>query len=80
MPLLKKDSEKKTNAAKEKKPRKSPMQYFRAVYFELKKTTWPTRDELKKYVIAILIFVAIFIAVVSLFDAGLGELFSLLYK
>ncbi|MCL2433808.1 MAG: preprotein translocase subunit SecE [Clostridia bacterium] len=63
-----------------KKPRKSPAQYLREVYFELKKTTWPTKDELRRYVIAVIIFVLISIGVIYLYDFGLSSGFHALYR
>ena len=78
MALLKKDGEKKP--ARDKKPRKGIVQYLREVYFELKKTTWPTKEELRRYVVAVIIFVLIAIGVIYLYDYGLSTGFHELYK
>nr|MDD6336488.1 preprotein translocase subunit SecE [bacterium] len=75
-----KSSDKKDKAKKQKvkKQHKSPIQYLREVWFELKKVTWPTKKELISYTLAVLTFVAITVVVVYLFDLGLSELFTLI--
>lgn len=58
----------------------NPMQFIREVMQELKKVTWPTRQETIKLtgvVIIISLFVAFFIGGL---DAGLLKLTSMLYK
>lgn len=52
--------------------------YIRDVIAELKKVTWPTREELKGSTITVLIFSIISTIFVFLVDLGLGELVNLL--
>ena len=78
MALLSKKADRPAKVKREKKPRKSLVKYCREVFYELKKTTWPTRDELKKFVIAVLIFVLLFIGVVWAFDGALAVLFKVI--
>ena len=42
--------------------------YFRDVVHELKRVTWPTRKELWKYTVIVLITIAIFAAILGAFD------------
>jgi len=55
-----------------------PAGYIRKVISELKKTTWPNWKELRSYVLAVLAFVGLFIAIIGVFDFGLTQLFGLL--
>jgi preprotein translocase subunit SecE len=48
------------------------------VIAELKKVTWPTRDELKGSTITVILFSIISTIFVFLVDLGLGELVNLL--
>ena len=43
---------------------------------ELKKVTWPTKQQLIKNSAVIIVFVAIITAVLSLLDVGFGWIFS----
>ena len=84
--LLGKDKEKKLkeqkNIAKQKnkKPRRSPIKFFKDIWREVKKVTWPTRKELFSYTGAILVFVIAIGVVLTLVDLGLGEVLKLLIK
>lgn len=46
--------------------------FFRDVWFELKKVTWPTRKEFISYSVAVLVFVAVFGAIIFAMDTVLG--------
>ncbi len=46
--------------------------FIRQIIAEMKKVTTPTRSELGKYVAVVLVFVAVFTAVVFVLDLGLG--------
>ena len=77
-PVPKKDGLKKdkAKAAASQKPRKFDLKkiavsighFFRDVFFELKKVTWPTRKEFISYSIAVLVFVLIFGAIIFAMD------------
>ena len=77
-PVVKKDGLKKdkAKAAASKKTRKFDLKktavaighFFRDVFFELKKVTWPTRKEFVSYSIAVLVFVLIFGAIIFAMD------------
>ena len=84
--LLGKDKEKKLKEQKKiakqkyKKPRRSPIKFFKDIWREVKKVTWPTRKELFSYTGAILVFVIAIGVVLTLVDLGLGEVLKLLIK
>ncbi|MFQ9178028.1 MAG: preprotein translocase subunit SecE [Christensenellaceae bacterium] len=84
--LLGKDKEKKLKEHKKiakqknKKPRRSPIKFFKDIWREVKKVTWPTRKELFSYTGAILVFVIAIGVVLTLVDLGLGEVLKLLIK
>jgi preprotein translocase subunit SecE len=48
--------------------------FFRQVVAELRKVNWPTRKELTTYTIVVLVFSAVFAAIVLSLDLGLGRL------
>lgn len=68
--------QKKIAKQKNKKQRKSPIRFFKDVWGELKKTTWPTGKELVKSSVAVIVFIAIFAVIIGLVDYGLGVLFQ----
>lgn len=43
---------------------------------ELKKVTWPTKDQLIHNSVVIIVFIAIITAVLSILDAGFGWVFT----
>jgi len=42
--------------------------FFRDVVYELKKVTWPTRNELFRYTIIVLVAIAFFALILGFFD------------
>ena len=44
--------------------------FFKDVYSELKKVTWPSRKNLISYTIAVVVFVVIMMVVIYLIDTG----------
>lgn len=68
--------QKKLAKKKNKKQRRSPGRFFKDVWGEVKKVTWPTRQDLFKTTFAVIVFVAIFAVIVGLMDWGLGALFQ----
>lgn len=53
--------------------------FFRQIAAELKKVIWPTRKDLINYATAVLVFVAIVMAFVTLVDLGVGSLTKLVF-
>ena len=72
-----KDKQKKAAA---KKPRKSVGQFFRDIFAELKKVTWPTFKNLVIYTGAVIVFVVIMIIITGSYDAVLEALRNLVVK
>ena len=68
--------QKKLAKKKNKKSRSTPAQFFKGVWSEMKKITWPNRKDLFKTTFAVIIFIAIFTVIVGLMDYGMGTLFS----
>ncbi len=60
--------------------RSSPRDFFDEVRSELKKVVWPTRDEVIKYSVVVLIFVVVLTTVVALLDYGFGEAMLWLFR
>jgi preprotein translocase subunit SecE len=52
--------------------------YFRDMYSELKKATWPTKKEIVKYTGVVIAFVVILAVVIGLMDLGLTQLLKLI--
>lgn len=84
--LLGKDKEKqlkeqqKISKKKNKKKRRTPARYFKDMWSELKKVTWPSKKDLVSYSLAVIAFIVVMGIVTGLFDFGLGKLFSLLME
>lgn len=80
--LLGKDKEKqlaeqkKLAKKKNKKARTTPAQFFKGVWSEVKKVTWPSRQELFKTTFAVILFIVVFTVIVGLIDLGFGTLFQ----
>lgn len=47
--------------------------FYRQVVAEMRKVVWPTRQELITYTTVVVVFVAIFAALVLLFDIGIAR-------
>lgn len=52
--------------------------YFKEVWAELKKVTWPTRKDFLTYTLAVFVFVVIMTAIVFAMDTGLTTLLNLM--
>lgn len=72
--------QKKLAKKKNKKQKRSLIRFFKDVWGELKKVTWPTRQELFKTTFAVIVFVVIFAVIVGLMDWGFGALFQAFLK
>ncbi len=53
--------------------------FVRQVGAELKKVVWPTRRDLINYATAVIVFVALVMAFVTVVDLGVGSLTSLVF-
>ena len=62
---------------KNKKKRRGPIRYFKDMWSELKKVTWPSKKDLITYSLAVVVFILVVAVVTGLFDLGLGALFQL---
>ena len=82
--LLGKDKERQVKAqqkiakAKNKKKRRSPARFFKYIWNELKKVTWPTGKDLASSTLAVVVFIVLMGALIGLFDFGMHSLFSLI--
>ena len=56
------------------------MKFFRETKAELKKVSWPTKEQLFHNTVVILAFVVITTIILSLLDAGFEKLLSLIVK
>jgi preprotein translocase subunit SecE len=50
-----------------------PLQFYREVVAELRKVIYPGRNELVTYVIVVLVFVSVMVAIVASLDFGLTK-------
>ncbi len=66
------EEQKKIAKKKNKKQKRSPIRFFKDVWGEIKKVTWPTKQDLFKTTFAVIVFIVIFTVVVGLMDLGLN--------
>ena len=52
--------------------------YLRDSWLELRQVRWPTRKATWKMVLAVLVYTALFMAVIALLDLAFGKLFNLI--
>ena len=70
----------KKTAVQPKKERRSLGQFFKEVFGEVKKLTWPTKKELLNYTLTVLGFILVFAAIIYALDLAFGEGLGLLAK
>lgn len=58
------------------KQKKSLFKFFREAKAEMKKVTWPSKEQLLKNTIVILVFIAVVTVILSVLDLGFGKLFE----
>lgn len=58
----------------------SSMGYFKGAWHELKQVRWPTRANTWSMTLAVILFTAIFVALILLLDAGFKWLFEQILK
>lgn len=63
-----------------KKKRRSPARFFKDMWSELKKVTWPTRKDMVSYTITVIVFILIFAALVGAIDWLLANGLNLVIK
>ena len=64
--------------AKPKKERRSAGQFFKEVFGEVKKLSWPSKKELVSYTLTVLGFIALFAVIIFALDMAFGEGLGLL--
>ena len=57
----------------ESNTRTSPITFYRQVVAELRKVVWPTQQQLITYLIVVIVFVLVMIAIVSALDLAFGK-------
>ena len=74
----------KSSAATVNQPTKNPFvalgRYFKGAWVELKQVHWPTRRATWSLTGAVLVFTAIFVAMILLLDFGFNKLFQLILQ
>jgi preprotein translocase subunit SecE len=55
-------------------------QFFREIRAEVKKVTWPTREEVRVLTLVVVLFVFIFTAFIGIVDLILARVFALIAK
>ena len=70
--------DRKAPAQRVKAERTRPAEFIREVRAELKKVSWPTRPEVIRYSMIVLVALVVFTAFVFVVDLAFGELFRLL--
>lgn len=71
------DQQKKAAKKANRKQRRSPAKFFKDIYSELKKVTWPTPKDLLKNSGAVIAFIIVTAIIVGILDQGLTEIFKL---
>lgn len=56
-----------------KEERTSPGQFVKEVRAELRKVSWPTRDEVINYSLIVLVLVTVLTSLIGILDYGIGE-------
>lgn len=69
-------AENKNTAAKKNKA----LKFFRETKSEMKKVSWPSKNQLLRNTVVILVFIIITTIILSLLDAGFEKILSLIIK
>lgn len=56
---------------------KNPVKFLRDVAKEMKRVSWPKREELMKYTVVVIVTVLFFVVFFAVIDLGLSELVRL---
>ena len=65
---------------KKQKKRRSIIKYFKEVFSELKKVTWPTFKDLMKHTSAVIVFILVVGVIIFGVDTILSQIWDLLLK
>ena len=60
------------------KQKKSLLKFFRESKAEMKKVTWPSKEQLIHNTVVILVFIAVVTIILSALDIGFSKLFQML--
>ena len=74
----KEKAQKKAVKANKQKTTKSIVRWFKDIWSELKKVTWPSKKDLFNYTLAVIAVIVAFAVAIGLIDFGLSRLFRLL--
>ncbi|MBQ3871118.1 MAG: preprotein translocase subunit SecE [Clostridia bacterium] len=74
----KEKAQKKAVKANKQKNKKSIVRWFKDIWSELKKVTWPSKKDLFNYTLAVIAVIVAFAVAIGLIDFGLSRLFRLL--
>ena len=58
--------------------KKSLFKFFREAKAEMKKVTWPSKEQLIRNTVVILVFIAVVTIILSALDIGFSKLFQML--
>mgnify|MGYP002712539576 CR=1 FL=1 len=56
------------------------VKFLRELKAEVKRITWPSRNEIKKSTIIVFVFCAIAAALIGIFDYGFSGLYKIIFK
>ena len=73
-------TERRQDRPQAKGERVGPLQYVGEVRSEMRRVTWPTRDELIKFTIVVIVTVLFLTGLIALLDYGFGEVILRLLK
>ncbi|MDP2892355.1 MAG: preprotein translocase subunit SecE [Bacillota bacterium] len=68
----------KKQVPREKKKRRNPFRFFKEVFLELKKVSWPSRKDFITLSVAVVAFIVILAAIIFGMDSGLSRGLSVL--
>lgn len=66
--------------AKKDSSKQGIIQFFKELKAEFKRITWASKEDVKKALIAVLVFCGIYIIYVSIIDMGFIKLYNLIFK
>ena len=66
------------NTNKKKRDFAKPFRFFKEVFYELKKVTWPSRKELRNNTVTVIVVTLLAAVLIGLLDWGMGHLYKVL--
>jgi preprotein translocase subunit SecE len=73
-------TERRTTVDRSREPRTKPVEFVREVKAEMRKVAWPTRAEVRKYSIVVLIAIVVLTAMIAGLDWVFGTLILKLFE